>query len=69
MPVERISKAFKDISATFQISPLNHDLISITNEGRYCVFSIDNFNTLQMKNNKKNYQKYQKSTPIGVKKF
>ena len=32
MPVERISKAFKDISATFQISPLNHDLISITNE-------------------------------------
>ena len=32
MPVERISKAFKDISATFQISPLNYDLISITNE-------------------------------------
>jgi phage baseplate assembly protein W len=32
MPVERVSKAFKDISASFQVNPLNYDLIAIKNE-------------------------------------
>ena len=32
MPIERISKGFKDISASFQVNPLNDDLISINNE-------------------------------------
>ena len=32
MPVERISKEFKDISASFQVNPLNDDLIAIKNE-------------------------------------
>jgi len=32
MPIERISKEFKDLSATFQIHPLNFDLIGIKNE-------------------------------------
>jgi len=32
MPVERISKAFKDISASFQVNPLTTDLIAIKNE-------------------------------------
>lgn len=32
MPVERISKGFKDISMTFKINPLNNDLIAIKNE-------------------------------------
>lgn len=32
MPVERISKGFKDISASFQINPLNEDLIALKNE-------------------------------------
>ena len=32
MPVERISKGFKDISATFQINPINDDLIVLKNE-------------------------------------
>ena len=31
MPVQRVSKAFKDISATFQINPLNRDLIQLKN--------------------------------------
>ncbi len=31
MPAERVSKGFKDISASFQINPLNNDLISILN--------------------------------------
>ena len=31
MPLERVSKGFKDISATFQISPINSDLISLKN--------------------------------------
>lgn len=31
MPVRRISQGFKDISATFQINPLNNDLIAIRN--------------------------------------
>jgi phage baseplate assembly protein W len=32
MPLERISKGFKDLSMSFQISPLNNDLIAIRNE-------------------------------------
>jgi phage baseplate assembly protein W len=32
MPVERVSKGFKDISMSFQVNPLNNDLISIKNE-------------------------------------
>lgn len=32
MPLERVSQGFKDISATFQISPLNSDLIALKNE-------------------------------------
>jgi phage baseplate assembly protein W len=31
VPVRRISQGFKDISATFQINPLNNDLIAIRN--------------------------------------
>ena len=32
MPVQRVSKGFKDVSATFKINPMNFDLISISNE-------------------------------------
>jgi len=32
MPLERVSKGFKDISMTFQRNPLNGDLIAIKNE-------------------------------------
>jgi phage baseplate assembly protein W len=32
MPLERVSKRFLDISSSFQINPLNFDLISIKNE-------------------------------------
>ena len=32
MPVQRVSQGFKDISATFQINPLNYDLIVLRNE-------------------------------------
>jgi phage baseplate assembly protein W len=32
MPLERVSTGFKDLSMTFQISPLNSDIISIKNE-------------------------------------
>jgi phage baseplate assembly protein W len=32
MPVERISKEFKDISLSFQVNPLTYDLIAIKNE-------------------------------------
>ena len=31
MPVQRVSKSFKDISASFQINPLNRDLIGLKN--------------------------------------
>ncbi len=31
MPAERVSKGFKDISASFQINPLNNDLIATLN--------------------------------------
>ena len=31
MPVQRVSKQFKDISASFQINPLNRDLIQLKN--------------------------------------
>ena len=32
MPVERVSKGFKDISSSFKVNPLNDDLIAIKNE-------------------------------------
>ena len=32
MPVQRVSKPFKDISAAFQTNPLNSDLIALKNE-------------------------------------
>ena len=32
MPLQRVSKGFKDISLSFQVNPINFDLISITNE-------------------------------------
>jgi phage baseplate assembly protein W len=32
MPVERVSKAFKDLSMTFQVNPINYDLIALKNE-------------------------------------
>ena len=32
MPIERVSKAFKDISMSFQINPINSDLIALKNE-------------------------------------
>ena len=32
MPVERVSRGFKDISMTFQANPLNSDLIAIKDE-------------------------------------
>tara|TARA_Y100000004_G_scaffold72539_1_gene81469 strand:- start:27 stop:428 length:402 start_codon:yes stop_codon:yes gene_type:complete len=31
VPVERVSKGFKDISASFQVNPLNDDLIPLMN--------------------------------------
>ena len=32
MPLERVSQSFKDISMTFQVNPLNYDLIALKNE-------------------------------------
>ena len=32
MPVQRLSKGFKDLSASFQSSPLSNDLITLKNE-------------------------------------
>jgi phage baseplate assembly protein W len=32
MPLERVSKGFKDLSMTFQVNPLNYDLIPLKNE-------------------------------------
>jgi phage baseplate assembly protein W len=32
MPLERVSQGFRDISMTFQINPLNSDLIALKNE-------------------------------------
>jgi len=32
MPVQRVSKEFKDLSMSFQINPLNSDMIAIKNE-------------------------------------
>ena len=32
MPLERVSQGFKDISMTFQVNPLNSDLIGLKNE-------------------------------------
>ena len=31
MPVQRVSKSFKDVSASFQVNPLTNDLIAIKN--------------------------------------
>ena len=32
MPLERVSRGFKDISMSFQVNPLNYDLIALNNE-------------------------------------
>jgi len=32
MPIERVSKSFRDISMSFQVNPLTYDLIALTNE-------------------------------------
>jgi phage baseplate assembly protein W len=32
MPIERVSKGFKDISSSFKVNPLNYDIITISNE-------------------------------------
>lgn len=32
MPIERVSKGFKDLSMSFQVNPLNYDLIALKNE-------------------------------------
>jgi phage baseplate assembly protein W len=32
MPLERVSKGFKDLSMSFQVNPLNYDLIALKNE-------------------------------------
>jgi|TARA_S200002703_G_scaffold23818_1_gene20688 phage baseplate assembly protein W len=32
MPVERISKSFKDISLSLKVNPINYDLITVKNE-------------------------------------
>jgi len=32
MPLERVSKSFKDISASFQVNPLTYDIIVLKNE-------------------------------------
>ena len=32
MPLERVSKAFRDVGSSFQVNPLNYDLIAIKNE-------------------------------------
>jgi phage baseplate assembly protein W len=32
MPLERVSRGFKDLSMTFQVNPLNYDLIALKNE-------------------------------------
>ena len=32
MPVERISKGFKDISMSFEVNPINADIIGVKNE-------------------------------------
>ena len=32
MPVQRLSRGFKDLSASFQTNPLSNDLIALKNE-------------------------------------
>jgi len=32
MPVERVSKGFKDISMSFEVNPINNDLIGVKND-------------------------------------
>lgn len=31
MPLERVSQGFKDVSASFQVNPINYDLVTIKN--------------------------------------
>ncbi|QJT70094.1 baseplate wedge subunit [Synechococcus phage SynMITS9220M01] len=33
MPLERVSRSFKDVSMSFQINPLNDDLVALKNAG------------------------------------
>ena len=42
IPTERKSFAFKDISATFKINPINDDLIGLKNENKLLASSIRN---------------------------
>ena len=52
MPIERVSQGFKDISMTFQVNPLNSDLIGLKNENaiarsvRNIVFTLPERNFL-----------------------
>ena len=32
MPIERVSKSFKDVSMTFKVNPLTRDLVALKNE-------------------------------------
>jgi phage baseplate assembly protein W len=32
MPLERVSKGFRDLSMSFQVNPINYDLIALKNE-------------------------------------
>ena len=32
MPVERVSRGFKDISMSFQVNPINNDIIGVKND-------------------------------------
>lgn len=32
MPLERVSKSFKDVSMSFKVNPLNNDILTIKNE-------------------------------------
>lgn len=31
MPLERVSQGFKDVSASFQVNPINYDLVTVKN--------------------------------------
>jgi hypothetical protein len=39
MPLERISKGFKDISLSLQVSPLNYDILAINNENAIVIIN------------------------------
>ena len=32
MPVERVSRGFKDISMSFEVNPINNDIIGVKND-------------------------------------